>query len=94
MAAYWRSSVLRHRRASLQRWTATWGREDILLAVLDPVEDGPRHGLRGGLGYVKAPGHVGVGGAGQDGVHADAASGQDGTQRLGQGGRPAAFEIE
>lgn len=27
------------------------------------------HGVRGGLRYVEAPGHVGVGGAGQDGMN-------------------------
>src|ERR1022692_3246821 len=33
--------------------------EDVFLSVLHPVEDGPRDGLRRGLGYVEAPGHVG-----------------------------------
>src|SRR5215510_1033281 len=43
--------------------------EDVLLVVVHRVEDGSRDGLRSGLRYVESPGHVGVGGAGQDGMN-------------------------
>src|SRR5713226_4359591 len=56
--------------------------EDVLLPVLHSVEDGSRDGLRRGLRYVEAPGHVGVGGAGQDGMNPHAPSGQKSAQRL------------
>src|SRR5713226_8751847 len=58
--------------------------EDVLLPVLHSVEDGSRDGLRRGLRYVEAPGHVGVGGAGQDGMNPHAPSGQKSAQRLRQ----------
>src|ERR1035438_5098405 len=58
--------------------------EDVFLSVLHAVEDGSRDRFRGGLGYVEAPGHIGVGGAGQDRMHPDARSGEQGAQRLGQ----------
>src|SRR5713226_8258417 len=58
--------------------------EDVLLPVLHSVEDGSRDGLRRSLRYVEAPSHVGVGGAGEDGMNPHAPSGQKGPQRLGQ----------
>src|ERR1035438_7061770 len=50
--------------------------EDVFLSVLHAVEDGSRDRFGGGLGYVEAPGHIGVGGAGQDRMHPDARSGE------------------
>src|SRR5216684_531432 len=58
--------------------------EDVLLPVLHSVEDGSRDGLRRGLRYVYAPGHIGVRGAGEDGMHPHPPSGQKSAQRLRQ----------
>src|SRR6266508_6992450 len=56
--------------------------EDVLLLVLHSVEDASRDGLRRGLRYVEASGHVRVHGAEHDRMYAHAPSCQMGTQRL------------
>src|SRR5579859_935840 len=53
-------------------------REDLLLAVRHAVEDGAGDGLRGGLRDGEVSGHLGIHGAGQDGMRPHALPGQHG----------------
>src|SRR6516164_5941594 len=61
-----------------------WVGEDVFLAFFDSIEDASRDRLRRKLGYIEVPCHVGVHGAGENGMNGHAASGPKGAQRLRQ----------
>src|SRR5215472_3741602 len=58
--------------------------EDVLVAFLQTVEDAARDGLRRKLRYVEVSRHVGVHGAGEDGMNLYALSSPESPQRLCQ----------
>src|SRR5260370_40379501 len=74
-AAYWRSSALAAPLRQLSAMDSDMGSgEDVLIPFLHSVEDGSRNGLRRGLRYVEASGHIRVHRAGQDGMYPHAPS--------------------
>ena len=83
-AAYWCSNALAGPLRQLSARTAESGSGKMSSSPFStPSKMARATDCGGGLGDLEASGHVGVGGAGQDGVHPDAPRGQQGRAATG-----------